>query len=282
MEQRGACEIMKTIIYYFTGTGNSLAAARTIAAVLGDCDLVPIASLLNTNGDITPQAERVGIIAPVYDFGLPSIVAEFTGRLDLTRAGYTFSLLTMGGMGASALHQIDSIVTQRNGRPLDGAWVVQMVGNFVPLYSPPEGTKKAKLLAGAEARIREIADLIRQGRTVRPGLSPVSSLLKRLMYEGMMQKIHEADTQFTADENCTHCGTCSRVCPVKNIQMVGEKPLWQHHCELCMACLHFCPAKAIQWGPKTKARGRYRHPDVNLADMKVQRGVETPSAPPNP
>jgi flavodoxin len=30
---------MKTIIYYFTGTGNSLAAARKIAAVLEDCEL---------------------------------------------------------------------------------------------------------------------------------------------------------------------------------------------------------------------------------------------------
>ena len=29
---------MKTIIYYFTGTGNSLAAARKIAAALGDCE----------------------------------------------------------------------------------------------------------------------------------------------------------------------------------------------------------------------------------------------------
>jgi flavodoxin len=39
---------MKTIIYYFTGTGNSLAAAREIAAVLEDCDIVPATSLRKT------------------------------------------------------------------------------------------------------------------------------------------------------------------------------------------------------------------------------------------
>jgi len=50
---------MKTIIYYFTGTGNSLAVAKKIAAVLGDCDLVPIASLQSATADITPAADRV-------------------------------------------------------------------------------------------------------------------------------------------------------------------------------------------------------------------------------
>ena len=264
--------MMKTIIYYFTGTGNSLAAARKIAAALGDCELIPIASQKNIPGDIIPPADRVGIVAPVYDFGLPSIVAEFAGRLDLKKAGYTFCVMTMGGMGASALHQMNAIVTKKNGRPLDAAWVVQMVGNFVPLYSPPEGTKKEKALAGADAKIQDIAGMIDKGITVRPGFSPVSSLLKGLMYDGFISKIHESDKQFVSDDNCTHCGTCSNVCPVKNIEMVDEKPEWQHHCELCMACLNFCPAKAIQWGPKTKARGRYRHPDVKIADMKVQRG----------
>jgi len=31
---------VKTIIYYFTGTGNSLAAAKRICTHLGDCELV--------------------------------------------------------------------------------------------------------------------------------------------------------------------------------------------------------------------------------------------------
>ena len=42
---------MKTIIYYFTGTGNSLAAARKIASIPGDCEQVPIASLQEGRGN---------------------------------------------------------------------------------------------------------------------------------------------------------------------------------------------------------------------------------------
>ena len=73
---------MKTIIYYFTGTGNSLAAAKKIAAATGDCKLIPIALLQKTSGDIVPVAERVGIVCPVYFSGLPLMVAECAGRLD--------------------------------------------------------------------------------------------------------------------------------------------------------------------------------------------------------
>ncbi len=101
---------MKTLIYYFSGTGNSLAAAQSICRHLGDCELVPIASLPGTLKDITPAADRVGIVCPVYDLGLPSIVVEFVRRLDLSRAGYSFAVLTMGGFGASALHQLDDLV----------------------------------------------------------------------------------------------------------------------------------------------------------------------------
>jgi ferredoxin len=263
---------MKTIIYYFTGTGNSLAAAKSICTHLGDCDLVSIASLAGTSGEIHPGADRVGIVCPVYDFGLPSLVAEFVQRLGLSQTGYCFAVLTMGGMGVSALHQLDTLVFAHNNRHLDAAFVVRMVGNFVPLYDPAKGAKREKLLADAETRFTEIAGSIDKGLIVRPDIAFLSAFLKRFTYDGFIRQIHDADKKFIADGKCTACGTCAAVCPVKNIDMVEEKPVWKHHCEMCCACLHFCPVEAIQYGPKTAKRGRYRHPALKLADMKAQRG----------
>lgn len=263
---------MKTIIYYFTGTGNSLAAAWSICGHIGDCELVSIASLVNTPGTIIPPADRVGIVCPVYDLGLPSIVAEFARRLDLSRTGYCFAVLTMGGFGASALRQLDDLVSARTTRHLDAAFMVKMVGNFVPLYDPAKGAKREKLLADADLRLSKIATSIDKGLIVKPDSALVTGLIKRFIYDGFIRQIHSADKNFFADEKCTSCGTCAAVCPVKNIEMVEEKPVWKHHCELCCACIHFCPAKAIQFGPKTKTRGRYNNPSVTIADMKKQRG----------
>ncbi len=41
---------MKTIIYYFTGTGNTLAIARGIAEELGDTKLIPLRRAIHPGG----------------------------------------------------------------------------------------------------------------------------------------------------------------------------------------------------------------------------------------
>jgi len=264
---------MKTLIYYFTGTGNSLTAARKIADALGNCNLVPIASLTDTTGTIVPDAERVGIVCPVYDAGLPLIVAEFAGRLDLSRAQFTFGIVTMGGTGISALHQLKNIFKE-HGSTLDAAFAVIMPGNFPPVGSPPAGAKREKILAAADESLTEISALINKGTVVPPGFAPFSRLMRHLLYPPFIKGVHESDKAFSADVTCTSCGTCVNVCPKKNILLENGKPVWQHRCELCCACLHFCPTESIQLTMMrgTKGRGRYHHPDVTITDMKAQRG----------
>ena len=265
---------MKTIIYYFTGTGNSLAAARKIAAVLGNTDLVPIASLKDTNGEILPAADRVGIVCTVYDAGVPRMVAEFAERLNLSRAGYTFAIVTLGGTGVSALHQLNKILMKGHGRNLDAAFAVKMPGNFPPVSKPPAGEKKNAILKAADARLTEIAGMIDTGLAVPPGFSPFSSLMRYLLYPPFFKNVHEGDKGFSVSDSCTGCGICVKVCPAGNITMDHERPAWQHRCEYCCACLHFCPVEAIQLNVMqgTKGRGRYRHPDLKVEDMKAQRG----------
>ncbi|GAB7014903.1 EFR1 family ferrodoxin [Methanogenium cariaci] len=266
---------MKTVIYYFTGTGNSLAAARTVASVLGETECVPIASLRETPGDITPGAERVGIICPVYDAGIPVLVVEFAKRLNLTGTAYVFAVVTMGGVGVSALHQLNGIVKPRRGKSLDAAFAVRMPDNFPPIAKTPSHEKAASILAEADERLQTIARDISAGKMVRPGFAPVSTLFKLVTYGKFVKNVHEYDREFSVSDACTGCGICETVCPVQNITIEDGHPSWGDHCELCCACLHFCPAEAIDLNVMrgTKDRGRYRHPDLSVTDMKVQQGV---------
>ena len=271
---------MKTIIYYFTGTGNSLAAARKIAASLGDCELVPIASLAATEGTIIPAADRVGIVCPVYDAGLPVIVKEFAQRLDIGAVPYVFAIVTMGGMGVSALHQLSQILVQGCRRKPDAAFAVRMPGNFPPLAVPPSGEKKEEILKKADADLAAIAVAVQKGQTVPPGFSPLSSLMRILLYPPFAANVRGLGASFSAEDACTGCGTCAKVCPVHNIVMERDRPVWQQKCELCCACLHFCPVEAIQLSVMrgSKGRGRYRHPDLKVADMEAQRGGKPASS----
>ena len=90
-------------------------------------------------------------------------------------------------MGGSALHQLDNIIRKHGGRQLDASFTVRMPGNFVPLYNPPQGKKREEILAKGQERIEEIAGMIGKGLIVRPGISPLTSLLKHFTYAGLIK-----------------------------------------------------------------------------------------------
>jgi ferredoxin len=257
---------MKTILYYFTGTGNSLAVAEGLCRRLGDCELVPIAAAVKTTGPISPAADRVGIIAPVYFSGLPSIVAEFSRRLDLSKVPYRFSVMTLGGSGGSAaLHQLDQILEEGPGRKgLDAGFTVRMPGNYIMMYGAAKENRITRILAESDRRIGEIASMVDHGFRKRPSAPLFGSLVHRMIYPRFIAGVHHADRKFTVDDRCTSCGRCVEVCPVENIRLEEGRPVWLHHCEQCMACIQFCPTAAIQAGKKTEKRGRYHHPGVTI------------------
>ncbi len=258
---------MKTIIYYFTGTGNSFAAARKIATVLGDCELVRVSSL-QIQGDVVPHAERVGIICPVYFLGLPLMVAGFVSHLDLSHSQYTFSVVTYGGSGGpSALGQLDSILKRRN-RGLDAGFMVKMPGNYVLMYSPPAGKKREKILAMADSQIADIAGTVSRCEKRKLPSSILANLVHSLAYPRFASRVHEDDRKFTVSETCTSCGICAAICPSENIELVEGKPVWRHKCELCCGCIHLCPVGAIQAGSGTVTRQRYRNPSVSVKELE--------------
>ncbi|OPJ56570.1 hypothetical protein CLORY_42830 [Clostridium oryzae] len=74
---------MSTTIYYFSGTGNSLKVAKDIAGRLENSDIIPISSTLASE-KISTVSERIGIVLPIYIYGLPKILSGFISKLDYT------------------------------------------------------------------------------------------------------------------------------------------------------------------------------------------------------
>lgn len=264
---------MKTTIYYFTGTGNSLVVARNIATILGDTDLVPIAALMKEKQDITAPKGRIGICCPVYDMGIPVMVREFLRGLSISPDSYLFAVLTLGGTGASALKMIDHAVKSRNGRGINAGFMVKMPANFPPISTPPTGEKQRSILAKAEKDCSRIAEEIKNIRERRPGMAPLSSLLQFLLYEPFAKNVHNAGEKFSVSAACTSCGTCVSVCPSGNITLNNKLPVYGDRCELCCACLNYCPVQAINLNMMfgTEGRGRYHHPSVTPADIRRQK-----------
>ena len=66
---------MKTKIFYFSGTGNSLSVARKIANGIGESEVIAIPNVINKIKNI--ESETVGFVFPVYGWGLPRIIVDF-------------------------------------------------------------------------------------------------------------------------------------------------------------------------------------------------------------
>lgn len=83
---------MEKIIYYFSGTGNSLRAAQIIAAEIGGAKLI---SMRNDPENVSARtAEMIGFVCPVYEWDVPKTVKAFVNRLMINPRAYTFMVVT--------------------------------------------------------------------------------------------------------------------------------------------------------------------------------------------
>jgi flavodoxin len=77
---------MKTDLFYYTGTGNSLWTAKMLAKEMGDADIIPISSI--SENPIVTGAEAIGMIFPVHIWGLPRRVIAFVDALEKNGSRY--------------------------------------------------------------------------------------------------------------------------------------------------------------------------------------------------
>lgn len=256
---------MEASIYYFSGTGNSLHAARTIAAALGGARVVDIA---RQKGDLVEEAgDVVGIVFPVYFYNPPPIVQAFARRLRLGRDAYVFAVATYGGIAGNALGRLDGLL-RANGRGLSAGFEAEMPDNAyigVNLVTPLE--ERAGVLEASEARLRSIAEAIanREKNAVKRN-SPFGAAFG-VLGNGLAMRVYRLPKRFRATEKCNGCGICTRICPAGNIQRDGGKVSWGKNCTECLACFHWCPRAAIEIGGGSAGIARYHHPAVVVGDM---------------
>jgi ferredoxin len=256
---------MKTAIFYYTGTGNALWTARKIGEKIGPTELVHMADFTKNPKEV--RTDAVGLVFPVYIWGVPGPVVRFVESCKSIHADYWFAVAVNGGQVSNTLVQLKKLMWD-NGLPLSAGFEIKTPSNYIPWGGPPSKEKQDQLFAAAREKISKFAEQIKSHELLPVEKGPLwQRALFTPMYHMSYSHVPEMDGKFWVDEQCDHCGICSKVCPAENITMVDGKPVWNHRCEQCLACIQWCHKEAIQYGKKTPKYERYHNPEIALKDV---------------
>lgn len=255
---------MDTQIYYFSGTGNSLIIAKSLAKELPNSEVILISNVIN-NKSITSDASKIIFVFPVYYCGLPLIIEKFIIKLHIPASTKIIFINTSGddnGMDCSS-YKISKILKSKSN-VLTGGYNIQMPGNYTKMYDMESKESISNKISTSNLRIKQIASMI---------LLETNSIKKdnfrfigNLVNNYWQKRVSGSDKSYNVSQECNGCGICEKMCPVNNIVLIDNKPKWQHNCEDCIACLHYCPKNAINT-KKSIGRQQYHHPLISANEL---------------
>ncbi|MCL6460153.1 MAG: EFR1 family ferrodoxin, partial [Gorillibacterium sp.] len=157
------------MIFYFSGTGNSLYAAKTIAHHTGE-ELVSISAAENTSNKCheynLKNNEIIGFVHPIYSWGPPRIVLEFIEKLKLSnyQGNYVFAIATCGGTIGNTMKVMKASLNKKDMN-LSSGFSLKMPNNFIIMGDVDAKEVENKKLAEADEALNQINQVIEQRTT---------------------------------------------------------------------------------------------------------------------
>lgn len=243
------------MIFYFTGTGNSLYAAKKLADD-GE-EIVPIIEALRSKAFHykLKDCEKLGFVFPVYFYTVSDPVLEFVRNLSVENAGFVYAVIPCGASIGTAGGFLKSELKKRRLelRRVDALVVPDGALIFYAINPPEKMEKRMEAATKDLASIKQAIDRC-EGNHIKG--SPALGKAWLAAYHACM-----STKLFHADEKCIGCGKCVSICPAGAIEIINGRPAWtKNKCLKCCGCINRCPVSAIQYGKRTVNRGRYVNP----------------------
>ncbi len=252
------------MIFFFSGTGNTLWAAKTLAEATGE-RLVSMADGNAENHYSLEPGERIGFCFPVHGWQPPKVVRRFIARLSIEspQNHYCYALCTCGDSVGLAMSMLDKCLA-KNGLKTDSRFSLVMPESYVALpfmYTDKPERERHKLETARRAMQLIVPCVCERRKDIEAiKYGPLPWVLSHVI-GAVFNRVLITDKPFRVDpKRCPQCGVCAKICPTGNIRY-GQNgtPEWAHNgeCTACLACYHRCPHHAINYGPLTKHRGQY-------------------------
>lgn len=243
------------MIFYFSGTGNSKHVAEQIAFSLHEeISVIPCA-------DIEEVYESIGLVFPVYAWGIPMIVDDFIRKLKSTKIANLWVVLTCGDDIGFADKIVRNSLKKNAGKEVNSIFSVGMPNTYVCLPGFDIDSEKLanEKIKETDDRLPAIIDIIKRKEDVVDVYRGAFPFTKTYILRPLFNAFLVTDKYFKTNESCTACGKCVRICPLNNIEInhtTDSSPRWKGNCTGCLRCYHSCPQHAIHFGTMTTNKGQ--------------------------
>ena len=129
---------MKNTIFYYTGTGNSLWVARTLAEALGDTELVSIADWGVEKKTI--DSDVIGFVFPVHMWGVPGRIIKFINEIEAGEVGLYLCRCGKRGTGCQYAGPIEEHSQKEESAP----FLQDLVFPLFPIIYPGVGRDQSR------------------------------------------------------------------------------------------------------------------------------------------
>ena len=230
---------------YLSGTGNTKHITELLFKEIGaKGDLVPIES-----PDVSKalKDDELIIAYPTQFSNIPYLVRDFIIIHKADWKGKKIFLITTMGLFAGDGTGCAARLLKKYGAEITGGLQIVMpdsIGDCKALKKSHEQNKE--IIAKADKRSVQAAELIRAGRFPKEGLSFWAHLAglfgQRLWF---YNKTTDYSKKLKISDSCIGCGLCASNCPMGNLVIQNGKAVNLEKCAMCYRCISSCPKKAI-------------------------------------
>ncbi|MBT4339253.1 MAG: 4Fe-4S binding protein [Bacteroidetes bacterium] len=249
------------LIYYLSGTGNAMQAAKWIAEDFGNSGIKSQVYSIDRNiSSIKPIAANtlLGFCFPTHGFSLAPYMLNFILKFPkCTNKTHVFLLNTRAGMklsklflpGLSGLAQIlPALILLLKGYKIRYMQPLDLPSNWISIHPGIKAKVVASIFERCRGIISRMSNRLLTGKRRYQAfwslpfdlaVAPISVLYYFIGRYGLAKT-------FYSTKDCNQCNLCIDLCPVQAISYKRNHPFWSYKCESCMRCMNICPERAIQ------------------------------------
>jgi len=259
--------LKKTVIYFFSGTGNTWWVATRLSEKLRQDNHQVTCHSIETlmNEDVIAHLSGVDHIVlgfPVYGSTAPRPMMDFIQTFPVSNGRQTMSIFATQALASGDTALMISRLLEQKGYLILQARHFRMMNNLhlprFKFYPPKNDQRSDQLLAKTLPRVDNFAWEIAEGKKHITGNNPLSRFLGGLQRRHIDTMIDKASAELRVDaKRCILCGKCQRICPTSNILHSQDQLTFAGNCVLCLRCYSQCPTAAILLGDGSEDVHKY-------------------------